>query len=222
MILALIATTIILNSSSYIKQGIFVIILLTFPSFIAFGAASFGYKIDLLLPSVSVASALFLSVGFNYLTEGRQKRFIKHAFNHYLSPHVINEMITNPDKLKLGGERAEISIFFSDLQGFTSISEKLSPEVLIELLNEYLSAMSEIILEEQGTIDKYEGDAIIAFWNAPLPVENHARQIVKSALRCQQVLAEMNPRLKEKAGTDLKMRIGIHTGPAVVGKYGCL
>lgn len=220
LLLSIISALILLNANSYLKQGIFVIILLTLPSLAAFGAAAAGIKTALLLPAFSVASSLFLSVGFNYLTEGRQKRFIKHAFNHYLSPHVINELIHNPAKLKLGGERAEISIFFSDLQGFTGISEKLSPEVLIELLNEYLSAMSDIILEEQGTIDKYEGDAIIAFWNAPLPVQNHAVQIVKSALRCQSVLAEMNPRLKEKAGTDLKMRIGIHTGPAVVGNMG--
>ena len=217
---SIIATLILLNVSSYLKQGFFVIVFLALPSLIAFGAASAGCKIALLLPTVSVGSSLFLSVGFNYLTEGRQKKFIKHAFNHYLSPHVINELIHNPDKLKLGGERAEISIFFSDLEGFTTISERLSPEVLIELLNEYLSAMSDIILEEQGTIDKYEGDAIIAFWNAPIRVENHAYQIVKSALKCQQVLAEMNPRLKERAGTDLKMRIGIHTGPAVVGNMG--
>ena len=218
--LSIISALILLKASSHLKQGIFVLVLLVFPSLIAFGAASYGYKTELLLPAVSVASSLFLSVGFSYLTEGRQKRFIKHAFKHYLSSHVIEELIDNPDKLKLGGERREISIFFSDLQGFTTISEKLEPEVLIEVLNEYLSAMSDIILDESGTIDKYEGDAIIAFWNAPLNVKNHAFKCVDSALQCQKVLAEMNPRLKEKAGTDLKMRIGIHTGPAVVGNMG--
>ena len=220
LLLALIAPLLLLKSGSHFKQGLIMIILITCPTIIAFLSASAGYKTALFFPTLAISSSLFLSVGYNYLTEGRQKRFIKHAFNHYLSPHVIEQMIDNPEKLKLGGERTEISIFFSDLQGFTSISEKLSPEVLIDLLNEYLSAMSEIILEEQGTIDKYEGDAIIAFWNAPLPVENHAVQIVKSALKCQKVLAEMNPELKKKAQTDLKMRIGIHTGPAVVGNMG--
>lgn len=217
---AFLVAMVFVNSNSYLKQIVFSGVMLVLPIVVALGAASAGYKIALFFPTVATTLALFQSVGYNYMTEGKQKKFIKYAFRHYLSPHVIDELIENPDKLKLGGVRSEISIFFSDLEGFTSISERLEPEVLIEVLNEYLSEMSDIILEESGTIDKYEGDAIIAFWNAPLPVENHAAQIVKSALRCQQALAEMNPQLKGRAGVDLKMRIGIHTGPAVVGNMG--
>jgi adenylate cyclase len=113
-----------------------------------------------------------------------------------------------------------ISIFFSDLEGFTSISEGLEPEALTALLNEYLSAMTDIIYEEGGTVDKYEGDAIIAFWNAPLPFADHAARCVRSALRCQAKLAEMRPAIRERIGKELRMRIGMNSGPAVVGNLG--
>jgi adenylate cyclase len=113
-----------------------------------------------------------------------------------------------------------LSIFFSDLEGFTGISEKLDPEALTTLLNEYLSAMTDIIHEEAGTVDKFEGDAIIAFWNAPLEVGDHPLRVVRTALRCQKQLAVLNPLFEKRAGRELRMRIGIHTGPAVVGNMG--
>ena len=113
-----------------------------------------------------------------------------------------------------------LSIFFSDLEGFTSISEGLDREALTTLLNDYLSAMTDIIQEEGGTVDKYEGDAIIAFWNAPLEQPDHARRCIRAALRCQVRLAEMRPMFRERLGKDLKMRIGINSGPAIVGNMG--
>ncbi|UCG79589.1 MAG: adenylate/guanylate cyclase domain-containing protein, partial [Desulfobacterales bacterium] len=111
-------------------------------------------------------------------------------------------------------------IFFSDLEGFTSISEGLAPEELTVLLNDYLSAMTNIIQEEGGTVDKYEGDAIIAFWNAPLEVPEHATKAVRAALRCQANLSKMRIGFKKRIGKDMFMRIGINTGPAVVGNLG--
>jgi adenylate cyclase len=113
-----------------------------------------------------------------------------------------------------------LSVFFSDLEGFTSISEGLDPEALTTLLNDYLSAMTDIIHEEGGTVDKYEGDAIIAFWNAPLEQPDHARRCVRAALRCQERLAAMRPSFRERLGRDLNMRIGINSGLAVVGNMG--
>jgi adenylate cyclase len=155
-----------------------------------------------------------------YTTEGRQKMFIKGAFKQYLSPAVIEQIIAHPERLKLGGERRMLSIFFSDLEGFTTISEGLDPEALTNLLNVYLSAMTDIIHEEGGTVDKYEGDAIIAFWNAPLEQADHAVRCVRAALRCQEKLAEMRPGFRKSMGKDLKMRIGVNTGSAVVGNMG--
>ncbi|HZX11402.1 MAG TPA: adenylate/guanylate cyclase domain-containing protein, partial [Acidobacteriota bacterium] len=110
--------------------------------------------------------------------------------------------------------------FFTDIKGFTSISEGLPPEELVELLNLYLSEMSDIILSYQGTLDKYEGDAIIAFWNAPLEQENHAYNACRAALDCQKRLKKMRSHLKSQYGHELFMRIGINTGPAVVGNMG--
>ena len=196
------------------------LVLLPVPTVVAFVGYHTGYWVPLLLPTVGVGLALVGSSLANYATEGKQKRYIKNAFQQYLSPAVIEELIQDPGRLRLGGERRELSIFFSDLQGFTSLSEGLSPEDLTALLNEYLSAMTDIIHDEGGTVDKYEGDAIIAFWNAPLPQEDHAERAVRAALRCQQKLAELRPVFAARVGKELLMRIGINSGPAVVGNMG--
>lgn len=180
----------------------------------------YGYWLPLIVLETVAVTSITASLVVNYATEGKQKRFIKSAFKQYLSPAVIEQLIRKPELLKLGGERKVLSIFFSDLEGFTSISEHLAPEDLAGLLNEYLSAMTDIIHEEGGTVDKYEGDAIIAFWNAPLETAGHAVRAVRAALRCQEKLAEMQLTFKERFGKELRMRVGINTGPAVVGNLG--
>lgn len=190
------------------------------PVSLSLAAYSRGWWLPLMVVLVGAVCSTLAAMLINYITEGRQKRFIKNAFKQYLSPAVIEELIQQPGRLQLGGERKELSIFFSDLQGFTSISEGLSPEDLTSLLNEYLSAMTDIIHEEGGTIDKYEGDAIIAFWNAPLPQADHACRAVRAAMRCQRRLSEMRPGFRRRIGRDLFMRIGLNTGQAVVGNMG--
>lgn len=179
-----------------------------------------GYWIPLVVPAICFVSSFLSILILSYATEGKQKRFIKTAFSQYLSPIVIEELIADPHRLKLGGERREISIFFSDVQGFTSISEKLSPESLTELLNDFLSEMSDIILKSGGTIDKYEGDAIIAFWNAPIEQCDHGRRAIEAALECQKRLEELRTEFQKRAGTPMFMRIGLNTGNAVVGNMG--
>jgi adenylate cyclase len=183
-----------------------------------------AYDFSIWWPMVPQTLALLLGMGgalaVNYALEGRQKLFIKNAFKHYLSPDVIEQIMKHPDQLKLGGERRELTIFFSDLAGFSSISERLDPQALTQLLNEYLTDMTNIILAEGGTLDKYEGDAIIAFWNAPLPQPDHAVRAVRAALRCQQQLAARQAEFAERAGGALRMRIGINTGEVVVGNMG--
>ena len=190
------------------------------PVALACGAYAAGHALPLMLLEVSTGLALGASILLNYATEGRQKRFIKSAFRQYLSPVVIEELLRHPERMRLGGERRVLSIFFSDLQGFTSLSESLSPEALTQFLNEYLTAMTDIVMDEGGTVDKYEGDAIIAFWNAPLDQPDHAARALRAALRCQDRLAELRPAFRERVGTDLVMRIGLNTGPAVVGNMG--
>ncbi len=164
--------------------------------------------------------ALLGGLVLNYATEGRQKQFLKGAFKHYLSPVVIDQILQHPERLRLGGERRRLTIFFSDLQGFSAISEKLDPEALTHLLNDYLTDMTDIILEEGGTLDKYEGDAIIAFWNAPLDQPDHADRACRAARRCQARLESRQAEFRERSGVDLRMRIGIHTGEVVVGNMG--
>jgi adenylate cyclase len=187
---------------------------------LSLGAYALGWWLPLVATELGVALSLVASSLVNYATEGRQKRYLKSAFKQYLSPTVIEQLIAHPERLKLGGELRELSIYFSDLQGFTTLSEMLNPEELTALLNEYLSAMTDIIQEEGGTIDKYEGDAIIAFWNAPVAQDDHALRAVRAALRCQASLAELRPRFKQRVGKDLFMRIGMNSGPAVVGNMG--
>lgn len=195
-------------------------VLLAAPVVLALLVYVWGYWLPVVVQEIGVAAAALLGLLYNYSIEGRQRRFIKSAFQQYLSPQVIEQLIAHPERLKLGGERKVLTIFFSDLQGFTSISENLDPEALTALLNDYLSAMTEIIHEEQGTVDKYEGDAIIAFWNAPLDVPDHAPRAVRAALRCQARLAELRPVFRARTGHDLFMRIGVNTGQAVVGNMG--
>ena len=188
----------------------------------ALGVAAYalGWWLQVFALEVGTLLSLIGSSLVSYATEGRQKRQIKGMFKQYLSPAWIEELLADPERLKLGGEKRDLSIFFSDLQGFTAISEALTPEELTQLLNDYLSPMTDIIQEEGGTVDKYEGDAIIAFWNAPLAQEDHAARAVRSALRCQAKLAELRPVFHDRVKKELFKRIGINSGEAVVGNFG--
>lgn len=196
------------------------VVFLALPVIICFAAYRLGYWLPMLVQETAVAVTLVSAGLIYYTTEGKQKAYIKNAFKQYLSPDVIEELIAHPERLKLGGERKPLSVFFSDLEGFTGISEGLDPEALTNLLNTYLSAMTDIIHEEGGTVDKYEGDAIIAFWNAPLEQPDHATRCVRAALKCQARLAQMRPEFYKSLNKNLNMRIGINTGQAVVGNMG--
>ena len=188
---------------------------------LAFLAYAWGWWLPLVLPLVAITIGLIGALIFRYATEGRQKAFIKRAFKHYLSPEVIDAILLHPEQLKLGGEKRELTIFFSDLQGFSGISEKLDPQSLTALLNDYLTDMTDIILEEGGTLDKYEGDAIIAFWNAPLGQEDHVDRACRAVLRCQRKLAARRQEFEGRtSGSVFRMRIGLNTGAVVVGNMG--
>jgi len=180
----------------------------------------YDYWLEVSLVLSNVLLIILLSAIVGYILEGSQKRYLKNAFSHYVSPTIVDKLVENPENLKLGGESRELSIFFSDIQGFTSVSEKLDPEVLIEMLHQYLDALSTIIMEHEGTIDKYEGDAIIAFWNAPIDTKNHETLAVQASLACKEKLKELNPLFSQKYGVELKTRMGIHTGKVTVGNLG--
>ncbi|PIU48864.1 MAG: adenylate/guanylate cyclase domain-containing protein [Desulfobacterales bacterium CG07_land_8_20_14_0_80_52_14] len=179
-----------------------------------------SWWIDPILPVSTIVMTFFFTAAYSYATEGRQKKAIRSMFGHYLSESVISHLLVDPKRLQLGGERKRVTLFFSDLAGFTSLSERLEPEAVVSLLNQYLSVMTEIILQEAGTLDKFEGDAIMAFWGAPLIQPNQAVLACRAALRQQEAMRELNQRLSEQKLPTLRVRIGIHTGEAVVGNLG--
>ncbi len=197
-----------------------VLLTLAAPFACGFFAYYLGFRLPVALPAGSVFLGVLASSFLKYATEGRRHRFIRNAFAHYLSPQVIEKILADPDRLRLGGERRVLTIFFSDLEKFSTISERLEPERLTALLNEYLSDMTDIILDEGGTLDKYEGDAVVAFWNAPLSQEDHAYRACRAALLCQRKLKQRKEDFLERYGARLRMRIGLHTGPVVVGNLG--
>jgi class 3 adenylate cyclase/CHASE2 domain-containing sensor protein len=162
------------------------------------------------------------SVAYVSIVEGREKRLIRGAFSKYVPPGVVDDLVADPSRLKLGGEKRELTILFSDLAGFTSMSEALSPEQLISILNVYLDEMSDLVLDERGTLDKYIGDAIMALWGAPAPVPDHARRACRAAVRMQRRLDALNAqwRQQDSGWPALRMRIGINTGTPVVGNIG--
>lgn len=220
LLLAMAAGVIAASSRNGWQSGLAALVLIPLPVLAGLAAWQAGFVLPVAGASVGIVIALLGGAVVNFVLEGRQKMFIKGAFKHYLSADVIEQIMRNPDSLKLGGERRELTIFFSDLQGFSSISERLGPEDLTKLLNDYLSDMTDIILEEGGTLDKYVGDAIIAFWNAPLAQPDHATRAVRAAVRCQQKLAARRAEFEERTGAVLKMRIGLNTGAVVVGNMG--
>ena len=245
ILLAVVAITVLL---SLFTHRLFLSVGGTVLTVLVVVAASFAayYWGCLWLPMVThlagIAAAFISATLFNYATEGSQKRFIKSAFSQYLSPKVIEEIIADPEQLKLGGEKREMTAIFTDIRSFSTISEALGdPEKLVELLNHYLTRMSDIVLENQGTIDKYEGDAIIAFFGAPVHLENHASLACRSVVKMKKAEPEINREaLSEGLLTDAVLeamvnkgiikskddpcpmftRLGVNTGEMVVGNMG--
>ena len=191
--------------------------------YVAFGFYMYVYHGIAFSMSYSLI-ACFLTTGiinlYLFMMERKQKGFIKGAFSQYLSPTVIDQIVENPDMLQLGGEKREMTPFFSDIQGFSTISEGLTPEDLVQLLNEYLTAMCDIVSSYHGTIDKFEGDAIIAFWGAPLELPDHATVACHAAIDMQKKNEEMRKTLREQNRPMLYTRIGMSSGPVVVGNMG--
>jgi len=170
----------------------------------------------------AMLSAVIVREIFSYAGSEKEKQFIRTAFSTYVSGDVVKEIIADPTRLNLGGTKRHMTAIFTDVKGFSTISEKLSPEDLVSLLNRYLSAMSDIVLDEKGTIDKYEGDAIIAFFGAPLDLSDHALRACVSAITMKRIEAELNKTVMDinMSPSPLLTRIGINTGSMVAGNMG--
>jgi adenylate cyclase len=181
-----------------------------------------GFFFNPLLTIFAMIGAVILREIVSYAGSEQEKQFIKKAFSTYVSDDVVKEIIADPSRLQLGGTKRHMTAMFTDVQGFSTISEKLDPEKLVTLLNQYLTAMSDVILAEKGTIDKYEGDAIIAFFGAPVELPDHALRACVSALAMKRVERELNRKIAEEnlSSAPLLTRIGINTGSMVAGNMG--
>jgi adenylate cyclase len=181
-----------------------------------------NYLLDIaiLYPFIALVTTHLGAEAYRNLVIEKKGRYMKKAFTNYISADLVAEIMKNPDRLKLGGEKRVISILFSDIRGFTTLSESLTPEDLVTLLNEYLSPMTRIVMEEHGTLDKYIGDAVMAIYNAPLDVEDHPKHACLTALKMIKKLEELNQSFTARGMLTIDIGVGINTGDAVVGNMG--
>jgi adenylate cyclase len=180
-----------------------------------------GIWINLTYPALTLA-VVYMAVAVTHgITVDARARMVRRRFETYVQPAVVNEMVNHPGSFRLGGERRDLSILFSDVRDFTTLAEEIGPDDVSRLLNEYLTPMTDIVLESRGTLDKYIGDAIVAFWGAPLPVEGHPVRACEAALAMQEEIARLRAERRDLAGVDrLQVGIGIHSGEVVVGNMG--
>lgn len=205
----------------FITRSLFTLLILG--GFYGFAVYLFVYQnliISIFWPILAGISFWSIVHIYRFLKSEKQRIAIRNTFSRYVAVDIVNEILKNPKGINLGGEMREITTFFSDLEGFTSISEKLSTAEIMQLLNDYLDKMSSIILTEKGTIDKYMGDAIMAFWGAPINCPNQATKACNTALFQQKAIPEINQKLKERNLPNVAVRIGINTGMANVGNIG--
>jgi adenylate cyclase len=193
-----------------------------------FGFAPLMYRsgtiVNMIYPLIAVVLIFFGSIIYKYFAELRQKRYIKNAFGKYLSGDVLNEVLKDPNMLHRHGVKREVTVFFTDIAGFASIAEKItreqSPEVLLELVNDYLGVMTEIVMRHKGTLDKYVGDAIVAYFGAPVKHSDHALKACKVALEMRRKLPPLKAKWKKKADVEIDFRVGINTGEVIIGNVG--
>ncbi|MCK5760792.1 MAG: adenylate/guanylate cyclase domain-containing protein, partial [Candidatus Delongbacteria bacterium] len=175
--------------------------------------------IDITRPIYAIIFSFLTTYTISYYNENKSKKLIKSTLGRYVPEVVSKEMLKNPDLLKVGGEKKEITMMFSDIRGFTSYSEKTDPKTLVEFLNHYLKEMTKVVKQNKGTLDKYMGDAVICFFGAPLDCD-HPRLACKSALNMHENLESMRPHIKDEIFRDIQIGIGINTDIVTVGNIG--
>ena len=180
-----------------------------------------GFILHVIYVPLGVTILYIGSVAVNAVRENMKRRQITDTFKRYVAPEIVKELIDKEDEaLKLGGKSCDIAVLFVDIRGFTTMSEKLPPETVVEILNQYLTLISECILKYKGTLDKYVGDAVMAFWGAPLPQEDYVMNSAKAAMDMASGAKELSEKLEKQYGQKLAFGIGINLGKAVVGNIG--
>jgi adenylate cyclase len=180
--------------------------------------------VDVWLPVAGMtvaAPVLWGALAFRgFVAERQEKEFVRSALERYVSPAVVEDLIARRIDPALGGTRRTVTVLFSDIRGFTGLSERIPPETLVQVLNRHFTAAAEIVFRHQGTLDKFVGDAVMAFWGAPVPQEDHALRAVRAALEMQTAARALDAELAEQLGAPLRIGIGINTGQAIVGHLG--
>ena len=179
-----------------------------------------GLWMSMVVPSFHIFMLYSTVTGYRFLKEERQAKETKRMFSSYVTERVVNELIKNPEMAKVGGHRNNITVLFSDIRGFTTYSENRKPEEVVAILNEYLAAMTDVVFKWNGTLDKFVGDEIMAFWGDPLKQERHAELAVRCALHMMTRLAELQEKWKSEGLEPLDIGIGINTGDVLVGNIG--
>jgi adenylate cyclase len=194
--------------------------------FLGYGVAVYwlfaakGVWFNLVYPASAILLGYMSQTAFRFFTEERRAREIRRMFSSYVAKRIVDELIRDPSKAKLGGERKEITVLFSDIRGFTTFSEKHQPEEVVSLLNEYLGAMTDIVFEYEGTLDKFVGDAIMALWGAPVGQPDHAERGVRCALAMIGKLQQLQKKWAVEGKYAIDIGVGINTGEMVVGNMG--
>ncbi len=179
-----------------------------------------GIVTTVLFPTIQIFGTFVTLTFFKYFTEERKKRELKGTFEKYVSPAIVNEVLADPENIELGGKKMELTVMFSDVRGFTSISEKLDPRELSNLLNSYLTPMTDLVFKNKGTLDKYMGDAIMAFWGAPIHFPDHAKHAARCALQMISKLRELQENYRAKGLPEIDIGIGLNSGDMSVGNMG--
>ncbi len=179
-----------------------------------------GYWINFTQPVAASATALFGGVAYQYFVEGREKRKMKRLFGQYVSKDVYEQLVADPARARLGGERRDMTVLFSDIRGFTTVSERGRPEEIVGMLNEYFTEMVEIVFRHKGTLDKFVGDMVMALFGAPLDDPRHADHAAEAALDMIDALGALNARWRAEGRPELDIGIGINSGPMIAGNIG--
>jgi adenylate cyclase len=179
-----------------------------------------GMWISVVYPELSLLLSVFTTVYLRFAILDRKAREVKEMFSSYVSKHVVERLIKDPSQARVGGDNRVLTVLFSDVENYTGFSEKLPPQEVLRILNEYLAEMTNLVMEHEGTLDKFIGDGIMVFWGAPLPQENHAELAVDCALRMRSKMEELASRWQEAGQAPLSLRIGVNTGEVIVGNIG--
>jgi adenylate cyclase len=195
-------------------------ILIAVLAFVATRAFAAGHWINITQPTLASSFALFGGVGYQYFVEGREKRKMKRLFGQYVSKDVCDQLVADPGLARLGGQRRQMTVLFSDIRGFTTVSERGEPEEIVGMLNEYFTRMVDIVFVHKGTLDKFVGDMVMALFGAPLDDPHHAQHAVDAALAMIRELNRLNEKWEAEGRPALDIGIGISTGPMIAGNIG--